>query len=1063
MTTISFPRYNTISFTANTIAELRSFPVDEIQDGMLSFVAGQVSQNDGEGGIFAWLEDSTSLDDGLDYIAPDGLSTGRWFRIIANSGSADLQGAVADAQSAATDADTAKDAALTAQAGAETAEVGALASKVAVDDVLANVQAAQLASLYYPAARSHVPQKLASVTITAAGTGGTDGTYDVGLTGDNLDTDATIQITVSGGAVTEATVTGGGLYIGASINLGSVDLSSVTGLTGATLTPASGYIVGSGEYYLTDHASDTDQVSLFQNQSDAAVEITVSVDWLNIALARSYAASLDAQRAIETVGITAAAQSGTVVGDTTFVIASPTKYGGILKAVRAYGKATAYTITLRRFSKSGNVFTQGGSDLSVTVPSGVGAKSIALSTTFEVQAGEYLGFYANGGVTYTVGGTPAVPYYSGSGNVTSFTDAESSGGIRLDIGLDLSRLVVTADRLDTLEASVEASTGSALKAEQSFASVPTETFARANTGAFAMGTGTAAFTGWATSIKCGEDVVADLPISQLKVRFDYEAGATKLFVKRSYREADTDLVPDQTSDVVIDELEFSLSALGLTAGVAGVATLDMQDQPTPDGRVLIYDFRVENDSATVLNMGFGRSDPTGFSQRERGFYRNESNGSTWISIGTTAALEIEVLSDLFSTESTTTSAPSSLFEPNGNTGVTGHLGRCEYAFDNSTAKTFRLLTTVPAYFDSVRVIFGHGGTQEISVAKCSVKPVAATSNISDTTGFTSVLFDGEISGSVPAAVSSKGVGLMVSDEVSVSSVAPTGGTLPLLLISAYIPTASMTLMGRSDGGIDRTTWATHPSQPWISRYSDGDCVTTPANFSSTTNRSTSPIAGVVFTARGQVVSIVSTGDSITNGEGSGIAYQGASFGFEACDALNDINGVCYSHFNLGWSGSTTETFRRRLEAAYDAGLNFSACSVQAFSPNDISSTITDAHIASMQARLGDQLRMMDAKGTLPLIWTGLPNSLVDYGTSDVKRQEFNTTLRAYGSRGNQVMDFAAIAQEATPDGSGRYGFKSGFSTDTIHPDDSGIAEEAALMQTAIANLALARTGSVIVS
>ena len=82
MTTITFPRYNSISFTAASTAELRAYPVDDITDGMLAFLGGQTSLGDGIGGIFSWLPASTIADDNEDYIAPKGIATGRWHRII---------------------------------------------------------------------------------------------------------------------------------------------------------------------------------------------------------------------------------------------------------------------------------------------------------------------------------------------------------------------------------------------------------------------------------------------------------------------------------------------------------------------------------------------------------------------------------------------------------------------------------------------------------------------------------------------------------------------------------------------------------------------------------------------------------------------------------------------------------------------------------------------------------------------------------------------------------------------------------------------------------------------
>lgn len=174
-----------------------------------------------------------------------------------------------------------------AQTGVDRVAVEAARSEAELSSAIA--QGAALTKQFYPGARSYVPQGLRSVAITAGGSGGANGTYTVPLAGDNLTVDASVNVTVAGGAITAASVNAPGLYVGSSLSIGSVDLSGITGLTGATVTPTGGYLVNSGEYYYTDHATDPEQAARFQNQANAAVEVDPSVDYLKIALARSYA------------------------------------------------------------------------------------------------------------------------------------------------------------------------------------------------------------------------------------------------------------------------------------------------------------------------------------------------------------------------------------------------------------------------------------------------------------------------------------------------------------------------------------------------------------------------------------------------------------------------------------------------------------------------------------------------------------------------------------------------------------------------------------------------------
>lgn len=184
----------------------------------------------------------------------------------------DLTSATSIIVTARDEAEASAEAAALSEAAAETAQAGAEAARDAANAAVAASQD------YYPGARAYVPRGLTSVAITAAGSGGTNGTYTCPLTGDNLSVDAYATVIVSGGAVTSVSVAAPGLYIGASPTAGLVDVSSITGLTGATLTPTIGYLKTSGEYWLTDTDPASAYLSLFQNQSNSAVEIDAQFD-----------------------------------------------------------------------------------------------------------------------------------------------------------------------------------------------------------------------------------------------------------------------------------------------------------------------------------------------------------------------------------------------------------------------------------------------------------------------------------------------------------------------------------------------------------------------------------------------------------------------------------------------------------------------------------------------------------------------------------------------------------------------------------------------------------------
>lgn len=182
--------------------------------------------------------------------------------------------AAANAILAQADAEAAKTAAETAQAGAEAALTGATA-------------AAAFATDYYPGARSYVPQGAVTgaATISTAGSGGTNGTFDLAFSGGNFAVNPTGTFTVSGGAVTAITITGPGLYIGNAISKPTLSFAASSGLTGAAGTFNTVYLKTAGQYYLTDHASDTGKVSLFQNQANAAVEVNAAFDPFSVGAA----------------------------------------------------------------------------------------------------------------------------------------------------------------------------------------------------------------------------------------------------------------------------------------------------------------------------------------------------------------------------------------------------------------------------------------------------------------------------------------------------------------------------------------------------------------------------------------------------------------------------------------------------------------------------------------------------------------------------------------------------------------------------------------------------------
>lgn len=226
---------------------------------------------------------------------------------IANDVVAAADYADAAAQSAE-DANTAKELASAERAAAEVAQTGAQAAQAAAEQAEAAASAAVVASQdYFPGARSYVPQGAATgaATISTAGSGGTNGTFDLAFSGGNFAVNPTGTFTVSGGAVTAITITGPGLYIGNAISKPTLSFAASAGLTGAAGTFNTVYLKTAGQYWLTDTSPASAYLALFQNQANAAVEIDAQFDPMSAGAAADAVASVANVASDATVAATA--------------------------------------------------------------------------------------------------------------------------------------------------------------------------------------------------------------------------------------------------------------------------------------------------------------------------------------------------------------------------------------------------------------------------------------------------------------------------------------------------------------------------------------------------------------------------------------------------------------------------------------------------------------------------------------------------------------------------------------------------------------------------------------
>ena len=402
----------------------------------------------------------------------------------------------------------------------------------------------------------------------------------------------------------------------------------------------------------------------------------------------------------------------------------------------------------------------------------------------------------------------------------------------------------------------------------------------------------------------------------------------------------------------------------------------------------------------------------------------------------------------------------------GRIGTSGHIGRTELPFDNSTPKTFRRIFTIAQHCDYVRVGFINGKTSPYNITKASVSSLDTTNNF-DCTGlsWTALSFNGKDNGVVEASKGSARRNYLVSDWVALSSLVPSDDPTkePKIVVSAYVNTAeTLTLLGKNDGSTDFTNWATHPTRPMVMRISDGDCVTTPANFTDQTNKSTSVIGFIQYVAQGQVITVFATGDSIANAEGGGITYAGQSESFLACVELSNLDGIAYDFVNLAWSGKQTDSIQNQILDILEHDVVPDICISPIASPND-QSTITDATIELQKQRSARSTLELNKYNVKQILWTWLAsnNSVKPYGSTDTLRIAYNNLIRNSANKGVVVADFASVIDDPSNIVDGQVQMNALYNSDGIHTNDAGKAALVSLVKHAINHFGLELTGNLI--
>ncbi len=241
----------------------------------------------------------------------------------------------------------------------------------------------------------------------------------------------------------------------------------------------------------------------------------LTTDELNLTL-------LNGLYGVETIGRPVASPpiTGSALSTATYVLATPYVNNGIITTIRMWGLGSA-NLTVRVFSKSGTTFTQVGADTVVAMVSGLNTKTVNIPVT----AGQYIGFFVP--ATLLARNVPPVDsggWYTGAGNVTTFTSATPSTTLRLEIGFDSNFVAATSAQMTTVLGNITSNQASIADNLIRLNALPTDSQT--------IGRPVAPITGLSTSLGTyvlGDPVIADGVIRSVRV---FSLGAATIKIKR---------------------------------------------------------------------------------------------------------------------------------------------------------------------------------------------------------------------------------------------------------------------------------------------------------------------------------------------------------------------------------------------------------------------------------------------------------------------------------------------------------------------------------------------------
>lgn len=590
--------------------------------------------------------------------------------------------------------------------------------------------------------------------------------------------------------------------------------------------------------------------------------------------------------------------------------------------------------------------------------------------------------------------------------------------------------------------------------------VTTAAFSRFSTAFGSFATGVPAADAWAIGL-LGPALAEGTPLDLLEVRLHRPAGAETfevLLVSRPV--ASTAAAPgitdrqEWTRPLVLDATPIAEGSFGDLQIKAGTKVLN------DPARAYMLIVEAKDSNGELVDLGCGKSgDGADLTQLERGFYRS---GTTWTGVGTSAALCLRVLATQTSIKSTAVvpAVAQSSSAPSKTRGMVLMLGRSQLACPAET--TYRRAIALPPIVKRIReVLFSHATGTAIPIGKAAIAPLESTANYAATGAtWTPLTFDGLQASEMPASASaSQRYALHASDPCNVELLDRTDipGAAKIVMVSAYISGAtSPILLGKADNTDDyKQEWESRADFPMVMRQNAGDCVTDPADFTSTDNQlAGTPIAGLVCECEdGELATYMFVGDSITNGAGiksDGLTHYGLGWAETLAYAANTkYRGVL--PVLLGWSGCSMSNIR------YQAKDLYAFCAAKGLpvpnilhtpnaSPNSMSTPLTEESMAAQRPLSDEIVQLALGAGSQVVKWLCLPvdphvkdlDPSTDPDDGDAWRRAYNQADRDLANleAGVTIADFAAAMEDGF-DADGQALFDDDLEDDGIHPNAAG--------------------------